>query len=273
MLAMASKHGLYVYALMGKPPAHLDMLGIDKQHKVYPVTGRELYAIVSNIDIAAFQSQVKDSFSALTHITDSTHNETEQILQAHENVVDTLMHDTPVVPFKFGTVLKDEEAALKMLQDDEAKFKALLAKFTDKAEWGLKIFSDQQAFIHHSAQAEPDFKNCEPQQTQLSRGTAYLLSRKMDAELKANSATRLAEVAESIFHTLGLDASEAKLNQTLPQKLTGHKQEMILNAVYLLGKEHVASFCQRGKELMEQYAPMGLDLVVSGPWPPYSFTF
>ena len=120
-------------------------------------------------------------------------------------------------------------------------------------------------------QTEPKFKKLEEKREKLSRGAAYLLGRKMEEELKGDVAARLAEVTEVIFQELGKDAYEAKLNKTLPQKLTGKKKEMILNIVYLVEREKVARFCKRGKRLIEKYKSMGLDLEVSGPWPPYSF--
>jgi hypothetical protein len=265
---MAS-NGLYAYGLVGKSPTQRAILGIDMRNKVYPVEGEELCVMVSEIDVATFQQQIKGLFSELTATADQSR--TAAILQAHEDVIDLLLQDTTVVPFKFGTILKDEKAALKMLQDDEEKFKLLLAKFTGRAEWGLKVYSDQQEFIKQSAQLEPRLKNL-PQE-KVSRGTAYLLGKKREAELKDYAIARLSAVAEVIFQELGKDAYEARLNRTLPQKLTGKKKEMILNTVYLVEREKVTAFCKQGKNLMEKYVSMGLDLEVSGPWPPYSFTY
>jgi predicted nucleic acid-binding protein len=93
----------------------------------------------------------------------------------------------------------------------------------------------------------------------------------MEEELKDQVVARLVQVAEEIFQELEKDASEAKLNETLSQKVTGEKKEMILNAVYLVERGKVAHFRQRGKRFMEKYASMGLDLEFSGPWPPYNF--
>jgi len=268
---MTSQHGLYAYGLVGEISEQLDILGIDKKNKVYAVTGRDVCVIVSKIDIDAFQSQVKHLFSELTKTVGVAQSGTEELLQAHEVVIDTLMRGTTVVPFKFGTILKDEKAALTMLQDDEDKFKKLLSKFTGKAEWGLKVYADNQEFIQHIAQIEPKFKDLAEQREKLSKGTAYLLGRKMEEELKDTVVARLARVTEAIFQELGKDAYEAKLNKTLPQKLTGKKKEMILNTVYLVEREKVARFCRQGKRVQEKYESMGLDLEVSGPWPPYSF--
>ena len=203
--------------------------------------------MVSKIDIDDFQNQVKKLFSELTKSAGAAQSGTEEMLQAHEDVVDTLMGGTTVVPFKFGTILKDEKAASKMLQDEEEKFKKLLAKFTGRAEWGLKVYADNQEFIKHIVQTEPKFKKLEEKREKLSRGAAYLLGRKMEEELKGDVAARLAEVTEVIFQELGKDAYEAKLNKTLPQKLTGKKKEMILNTVYLVEGEKAARFCKQGK--------------------------
>ena len=269
---MISQHGLYAYGLVGEMPEPFAISGIDKKNNIYAVEERGIRVMVSNIDVDTFQSQVKQVFSEFTNASEAAHSGTAALLQAHEDVVDALMQHTTVVPFKFGTLLKDEAAASRMLLDDEEKFKQLLAKIAGRAEWGLKVYADTRQFIHSIARIEPGIKALQEQREKLSRGAAYLLGRKLEDELKDAVAARLARVTGAIFQQLSNDTYEAKLNKTLPQKLTGKKQEMILNSVYLVEKARVARFCRQGKKLQEQYASMGLDLEVSGPWPPYSFT-
>jgi Gas vesicle synthesis protein GvpL/GvpF len=269
---MIPKYGLYAYGLVGKSPKQLDIVGIDKKNKVYPVAGRDICVMVSEIDIDQFQNQVKNLFAELTKTAGTGQSGAGELLQAHEDVLDTLMQHTTVVPFKFGTILTDEKAASKMLQDHEEEFKSLLSKFTGRVEWGLKVYADKQALMKHMMQIGPKFTSLGEEREKLSRGAAYLLGRKMEDELKDRVVARLVQVAEVIFQELGKDASEAKLNNTLPQKVTGKKKELILNAVYLVEREKVAHFCQQGKRFMEEYEFMGLDLEFSGPWPPYNFT-
>jgi len=269
---MISKVGLYAYGLVGKNPKQLNILGIDKKNKVYPVEGRGMCVCVSKIDTDEFQDEIKKLLSKLTKTAGAVPNETEAILRGHEDVVDALMKQTTVVPFKFGTILKDEKAASKMLQDYGKRFKKLLSKFTGRAEWGLKVYTDNQEFKKHLVQIEPKFKNLEVKGEKLSRGAAYLLGRKMEEELKDDIAARLAKVSEIIFQEAGKNAYEAKLNKTLPQKLTGKDKVMTLNTAYLVEGEKVAHFCKHVKKLIEQYKSMGLEIELSGPWPPYSFT-
>jgi len=268
---MVSKVGLYAYGLVGMSPKQLNILGIDKKNKVYPVEGKDIAVCVSKIDTDKFQDQIKKLLSELTKTARAVPSGAEGILRSHEYVVDTLMKQTTVVPFKFGTILKDEKAATKMLQDYEDKFKKLLSKFKEKAEWGLKIYSNNQEFKKHLVQIEPKFKNLRRKREKLSRGVAYLLGRKVEEELKDNVAARLAKINEFIFQEVGKNAYEAKLNKTLPQKLTGKTSEMILNTAYLVERGKVAHFCKQIEKLIEKYKPMGLEIEVSGPWPPYSF--
>ncbi len=264
--------GLYAYGLADKNAASVDVLGIDKKHKVYPVGGEAMCVMVSKIDVELFRVQVKQVFSALAKTAGAAQTGTEEVLQAHENVVAALIKDATIVPFTFGTILKDEQAASKMLQDDEEKFASLLAKFAGREEWGLKVYADQQQLIQQMMQSEPEFKSLQEKRDTLSRGAAYLFGKKMEEAVKGNAAARLAEVTGQIFHALTKEAYEAKLNKTLPQKLTGKSQEMILNAAYLVDREKAARFRKHGTGLQKQYASMGLDLQVSGPWPPYNFT-
>ncbi|GHO93514.1 gas vesicle protein [Reticulibacter mediterranei] len=270
---MIPGRGLYAYAIVGKSPQQLEIVGVDKKSNVYSVGENDICVIVSEIAIDQFQNQVKNLISELTKNTENIQNESGEVLQAHETVIEALMHDdTTVVPLKFGTVLKDEKAVLKMVQDRGEEFKSLLARFAGKVEWGLKAYIDIQALNKYVVDTESKFSDLKARREKLSRGAAYLLGKKMEEEVRDHIATLLAQVTEEIFQELGREASEAHLNNILPQKMTGKKKEMILNAAYLVERTKVAHLHQQGKSLMEKYEFMSLDLEFSGPWPPYNFT-
>lgn len=269
---MASQHGLYAYALVGELPGPLPVSGIDQQQDIYAIEERGLRVLVSNIDVEAFQHRVKHAFAELSSAAGAAHQGTSALLQAHEDVVDALMRQTTVVPFKFGTLLKDEAAASQMLLNEEERFKQLLARFANKAEWGLKVYANTGALTRHIASTEPGIADLQRQRETLAPGAAYLLGKKLEQAIKDAVAARLASITESIFQQASVNAFEAKLSKTLPQKLTGKQQEMVLNAAYLVEKTSAARFCQQGKRLQERYTSIGLELELSGPWPPYNFT-
>ncbi len=75
---MTSTYGLYAYGLVDNSPGRLDIVGIDRKHRVYPVHGRDMCVMVSDIDIDQFQNQVKTLFSELT-----TAQEPHKVLLRH----------------------------------------------------------------------------------------------------------------------------------------------------------------------------------------------
>lgn len=268
---MMPKFGLYAYAVVGKNIKQLNILGIDKENKVYPVERKGLTVLVSKIDTGKFRDQVKEALSQLTKTEKPISSKVEEILRAHQQVIDELAGLATIVPFKFGTILKDEEAATKMLLDYGEKFKRLLSKFFGREEWGLKIYVDNQKFKDYLVKNEPKFKQQEKTKRKLSRGAAYLLGKKMETELNDQVGQRLNEIAQVILRETEKIAYEVQLNKTLPQKLTGKDKQMLLNTAYLIGKEKIIHFNNQIKRLKEKYEPAGLDLEVSGPWPAYSF--
>lgn len=277
---MVSKVGFYAYGIVGKSTKQLDILGIDQKNKVYPVEKGDICVVVSKIDTDKFQDEIKKLLSKLTKTPGAVPSETEEILRGHEDVLDTLMKLTPVVPFKFGTILKDEEAVSKMLREYEEKFKKLLSKFTGKEEWGIKVYTDSQKFKNYLIKRDQKLKELAyfraPARKQgapypLGQGRTYLLGRKIEEKIEEEMTRRLSEIAEIIFRQAERLVFEARRGKTLPRKLTGKEKEMILNCACLLEKERVGSFHKQIKTFIEKYQSQGVDLEISGPWPPYSF--
>jgi hypothetical protein len=269
--SVSPTNGLYAYGLVKKSPRQFDIVGIDKKNKVYAVKGRDLCVMVSEINISQFQDQVKNLYAALAQTPGVVQDQDGEILQAHENVIDAIMQFTTIVPLKFGTILKDEQAALKLLDEQGEDFKHLLSKFQSKVECGLKVYADTRVVMQYIMQRDLERTNSQEQQEPLSKGAAYLLARKKEEQLKERVSAELFQVAEQIFDTFRHIAFEMKQNSLLTRKVTGKKKDMILNAVYLVGKEQVISFSEQVKSLTEQYSSLELDLEFSGPWPPYNF--
>jgi hypothetical protein len=46
---------------------------------------------------------------------------------------------------------------------------------------------------------------------------------------------------------------------------------MVLNGVYLVADASAEAFTGLAQDLAAQYHPLGFDVQVTGPWPPYNF--
>ncbi|GCE06051.1 GvpL/GvpF family gas vesicle protein [Dictyobacter aurantiacus] len=263
--------GLYAYGFVKRSPAHLDIVGIDHRSKVYPVKGNGLSVMVSEIDIGQFEEQVKNLYAAMTQSPGVLQNQDGAILQAHEHVIDTIMQHTTIVPLKFGTILRDEQAAQQLLEEQGEHFKELLNRFRGKVECGLKVYVDKRVVLQQMMRHDAERINAQEQSEPRSQGTAYLLARKKEEQLKEQVNNELMRIAEHIFYTFGQTAFDMKQNSLQPPKATGKKKEMILNAVYLVGQEQLSAFYEWSRGITEHYASLELELEFSGPWPPYNF--
>lgn len=268
---MDARFGLYAYAVVDANIEKLNILGIDKKNRVFPLERNSLSVLVSKIDTGRFKAQVEEVLSEMAQSQNILPEKIENLLLSHQEVVDALAKVATIVPFKFGTILKNEASALKMLKDYEKKFKKLLSKFTGSAEWGIKAYVDRKKFTTYTGRQNSRLEEFARKVPRQLSGTAYLLGRKMEEELKNEINHRLAEIANAIFRQAEKYAFEARLNKTLPKKLTGKDKEMVLNSTYLIEKEKVGSFNKQMEKLTEKYEPLGLYFEVSGPWPAYSF--
>lgn len=264
--------GLYAYAVVGENIEKLNILGIDKKNKVFPLERDGLFVFVSKIDTGRFKNQVEEVLSEMTKSQNSLPDKVENLLLSHQEVVDAMAKVVTVVPFKFGTVLKNETAALKMLKDYEKKFKTLLFRFIGREEWGVKAYVDTKKFKNYLVKTDPDFKKTSSGFSKVSPGMRYLLGKKLEEEAEEKLAYRLNEIVEAVFHQLERLTFEAQVNKTLSKKLTGKEKEMVLNSAYLIEKKRVVNFQKQLARLIEKYQPAGFEFEVSGPWPAYSFT-
>jgi hypothetical protein len=191
----------------------------------------------------------------------------ERVARAHEEVLDELIGTTVVIPMRMCTVYRTEENVRAMLRREEPNLKAALELLEGKLEWGVKVMSGGGRAGAGgpgagSASAAEDARTA-------PSGTAYLARRRAQREDREEQDRVLADAAAEIHESLGARAHAALLNAT--QAGDGASQGVVLNAVYLVDLEVTERFHREVDSLREQFEPLGLELIETGPWPPYNF--
>ena len=64
---------------------------------------------------------------------------------------------------------------------------------------------------------------------------------------------------------------EAKINPVQPRELTNRDEPMLFNGVYLVDDAAADDFTGVVANLQSHFAPRGLAVELTGPWPPYNF--
>jgi hypothetical protein len=82
---------------------------------------------------------------------------------------------------------------------------------------------------------------------------------------------RVQEATTQIHESLRALASEGVLVPLQRPEASGRRTEMVLNGAYLVEDAAQERFREQVDALQAQFAPLGLVLELTGPWPAYNF--
>jgi Gas vesicle synthesis protein GvpL/GvpF len=170
----------------------------------------------------------------------------EDLLWAHERVVEELMEGATILPMRFGTIVEGPEALVAMLEPRREELDTALERVRGAVELSVRA---ELPSVAEPVDVEP-LPAGPP-----GPGTAYLLER-------AGRQRRGEEAAELIHRPLAALARRS-------MRKAGGGDPRAFKAAYLVDEGTVAAFGVRVDRLN---ATLG-DVRVSctGPWPPYSF--
>jgi hypothetical protein len=157
---------------------------------------------------------------------------TPEVLWRHEEVVESLMGQRDLLPMRFGTLVEDDEAAIRALDERREELKTSLDRVRGAVELAVRA----------EAEAPGD---------RIPSGTT-------GAEYLQAKAHRT-EAARLLHEPLAFLARESVVKPG-PE---------LLRAAYLVDREAVDGFVGLVRRLQETHD--GLRVLCTGPWPPYSF--
>jgi hypothetical protein len=177
-----------------------------------------------------------DPLAAIVSDHDDAPPRTVETLWEYEQIVERIAHLHTMIPARFGGLLDDDEAVIDMLRTRREELLAALGHTRGAVELALRA-SWQQAPEPHS-----------------QTGTGY-----MRARLELRRQAR--EIAGEL---VPLDALARASRCELPAR-----PQQPLRCAYLVDREAVRDFTASIAQLDQQLS--GVELVCTGPWPPYSF--
>jgi len=264
---------IYLYCLTNKPPHQYIGGGgkipklkeaedlVDNVHFLYY---QGLYAVVSNVSTDEFSEEnLKKNLADLEWI--------KKKASVHEKVIETVMKNSCVIPFKFGTIFNTEENLKIMLKKHIGKFKDTLKYLEGKEEWGVKIYCDIDKLKENLIREDKELLNIDKEINSCQPGKAFILKKKKVELVNTSVNKKLNDYGQLIFEKLNQHSIESRINKLLPKEVTERKEEMILNSAFLIKNNKVENFMEAESALKEIFEEMGFLLDCTGPWPPYNF--
>lgn len=185
----------------------------------------------------------------------------ESTARSHHLVIETLAARTTVLPLRLATVYLDDSRIERMLGERQEAFTALLDRFDDHVEWGVKVYAEIAAPADPAPPVQP---------AQSDAGRAYLRRRRQHSQARADT-RRAAEEAvrrtEEQARGLAVERARHRPQQGTLAQLPG---ENVANDAYLVPRRLAEEFRDRMRHAADGLP--GVRVEVTGPWAPYSFT-
>jgi hypothetical protein len=193
----------------------------------------------------------------------------EQMIRAHEQVLERVLEDASVVPCRFCSVYRSEAELRRFLSERREALQAALERVRGRVEVGVKAFIDRDRFAAGRAQNK-DIRRQETQVSSAEGGRAYLERRRLEQLVDSELESFRGQAADRI-HTRLLAAADDGLALPLQApELSGREEEMVFNGAYLVTADRV-TFEEALGSLGRDFRDDGVDLELTGPWPPYNF--
>jgi len=176
----------------------------------------------------------------------------ELAARAHDEVLSRAVGAAPLVPLRFGTVYRSEDGVRAMLAERGDELRDTIERLRGRVELGVK------AFLRERVQDD------EPPP---ASGRDYLLQKQRARAAASDAEGDAIESVRGLHARLAALADDARANPPQHPELSGRRERMLLNGAYLVAAEQQAAFAQA----VDEHSDDRLELVLTGPWPPYNF--
>jgi hypothetical protein len=185
---------------------------------------------------------------------------------AHEEVIESFIGETAVLPMKLFTIFTSDARALEHIAAQRMRIAALVKRVGNHQEWGVRVVLDraraERASVDRSGRKGRSGRTT-------STGAAYLTRKKAQRDAMVELSSRARATVAGLYDRL---AARSKLAKRRPaSELPVQGGPLLLDAAFLVPRTRAASFkaltAREARALFKQ----GYGVNVSGPWPPYTF--
>jgi hypothetical protein len=218
------------------------------------ITGADLFAVSVN-EISAVVSE--------TERADMSTDKANAI--AFAGVIENLVQHFTLLPMRFGSIMESIGSILNMLEKNYPEFLNNLQKVENKSEFGLKIFCDTEKLKAGLLAKSEEIS--ETLKVSVTENKDSVFREYINRKLKAH---RLEEMLLSYVDSIIAEFTGFLVQLNAVKKIKKMTTSTtIIDAVFLLGKDKKAELVQAIEALQSKYT--GLNFILTGPWPPYSF--
>ncbi len=189
----------------------------------------------------------------------------------HAEILNALPCVESLVPLPFGEVFESPVDLDDFLSERHEAFRDALSRLSNRKEFSVRLHVDMHALREHFMASDA---RIDASLNDMTRGVAGFIREELKLSAEAPDEAQLATLIQNVVgntHTriLGV-ASEGLLKNVPGSPDSTHR--IVLNASYLVSEAKEAEFRATVNTIAAQYAQMGVEFQLSGPWMAYHFT-
>lgn len=221
--------------------------GFDAAPALRLIAHENLAIVVAQVEVAVFADLEKETGPSDTVAPDSR---LAVLARQHDAVIRAVFDSCPVLPLRFGTVVRDDRAAFHLLEEHRVDVSEWLSRIDGHREWGVRVVRPEPA-----PAPKPPLDGIS--------GTEYLAARarQLDGDQQAQTLTRRA--VDTLHELLGHCSADAAQRE---------QRRAFFDAAYLVPQAQEEKFHAQIRQLEDELFAAGATVETTGPWPPYSFT-
>ena len=261
---------IYLYGLIPtKEETNLSfpsLKGFDGIGELYTIPIGSITAIVCNLDAEEYsENRIKEL------INNDIEWLQEKAFHHHETVM-MLSKACTLIPLKFCTLYKNRESLETAVQSNDSKMMSTFALINGNEEWNLKIYCDDHLLKDQVSQSHPVIEAKREEISKLPKGKQFFEKKKLDKLINNELEEEKNKVSERIHLELKRFALKGNVKRTWSSDVTGRKDNMTWNSVYLISKSEVEHFLKQIQKYEKDMKEIGWQFEATGPWPAYHFS-
>lgn len=187
-------------------------------------------------------------------------------IMRHEAIIEAAMRVSPVLPARLGALFSSLQALERFFAMHHATIERFLDEAENKDEWAVKGILDRTRLSQWLAS---HMNGAQPASAPLG-GAGYLRQRYARVAAGREVNHWVTQTLEPILEQLRGCAAGSYQRGPGAQTAAG-QPEPIFNLAFLVARENLPEFHHCVERATQKHRAHGLELGLSGPWPPYSF--
>jgi hypothetical protein len=256
----SSDLAFYLYCLA--PSGHdiqCSVAGVDGHRPVLVCNCGEICAVYSEVELEEFLGE-----SAEAHLQDLVWLGPR--VCSHEAVIEQIMSLTSVLPARFATIFSSLENMKQFVLEHRDAIAGFFAELGEKQEWAVKGKLDRALALEKLKQS-----TVKEQVLDASPGMRYFHEKQIKVQLEREFNQRLRAFCKQTAAVMAVHAGGFMERKVLAAVADETEGEVISNWAFLISPEALDNFRANLERFNSGEAFPGLKLVLTGPWPPYSF--